>query len=150
MITEYLQALEYWHWLVFAVALIVLEALAPGAIFMWMGVAAALVGVLMLVFPLTWEWQLVIFAVVSVASIVLWRRYQKAHPSVSASPLLNMRTRRYVGKVVTISSAIENGRGAARVGDTIWNVEGPDLPEGARARVVDAHGAVLVVEAANA
>lgn len=149
MISEYLQALQYWHWLVFAVALLALEALAPGAIFMWMGVAAALVGVLMLITPLTWEWQLVIFSVVSVASIVLWRRYQKLHPSVSASPLLNMRTRRYVGKTVTITTAIQNGHGAARVGDTVWNVEGPDLPAGASAIVVGAHGAVLVVDVVN-
>ena len=150
MIVTYLQALEFWHWLVFALGLLVLEALVPGAVFLWTGVAASVVGLLMIVTPLTWEWQLVVFAVISVASIVLWRRYQKANPSVSASPLLNMRTQRYVGKTVTITTAIKNGNGAAQVGDTVWNVEGPDLPAGAKAEVVAARGAVLIVKPVEA
>jgi hypothetical protein len=34
------------------------------------------------------------------------------------------------------------------VGDTVWKVKGPDLPAGARVRVVDVEGAVLVVTGA--
>jgi membrane protein implicated in regulation of membrane protease activity len=36
------------------------------------------------------------------------------------------------------------------VGDTIWRVEGPELPKGARIRIVGTDGSVLKVEPAGA
>jgi len=49
--------------------------------------------------------------------------------------------------VLTVTTAIEDGRGRARVGDGEWPVRGPDAAEGAKVRVVSADGGVLVVEA---
>ncbi|MBK5198868.1 MAG: hypothetical protein JJE37_11400, partial [Methyloceanibacter sp.] len=45
---------------------------------------------------------------------------------------------------------IVNGRGSVKIGDSIWRVEGPELPMGARIRVVGADGTVLKVVAAGA
>jgi inner membrane protein len=45
-----------------------------------------------------------------------------------------------------VEVAIEHGRGRVRVGDGAWPARGPDLPAGARARVVGIEGGVLVVE----
>jgi hypothetical protein len=86
-----------------------------------------------------------VVAVIDVATD-LWL----AHPSVSASeePDLNRRGAQYVGRVVLLAEAIESGRGKVRLGDTLWLVAGPDLPEGARVRIVAANGTVLVVEPA--
>jgi membrane protein implicated in regulation of membrane protease activity len=39
-----------------------------------------------------------------------------------------------------------NGRGSIHSGDTIWRVEGPELPKGARIKVVGADGTLLQVE----
>jgi inner membrane protein len=33
-----------------------------------------------------------------------------------------------------------------RIGDTVWQVRGPDAPAGSRVKVTDADGAVLTVE----
>jgi len=37
-----------------------------------------------------------------------------------------------------------------RVGDTVWQAEGPDAPAGSRVKVTAARGTVLVVERATA
>jgi membrane protein implicated in regulation of membrane protease activity len=51
-----------------------------------------------------------------------------------------------VGRVGLLEEAIEQGRGKARVGDTLWTVEGQDSPVGAQERITAAHGTVLKVE----
>ncbi len=61
---DLLASIEFWHWWVAAVALIIVEALAPGAVFLWLGVSAGVVGAILLVVPdLSWEYQVLIFAV---------------------------------------------------------------------------------------
>ncbi len=37
---EFLEQAEFWHWWIAAILFLVLETFAPGAIFLWMGVAA--------------------------------------------------------------------------------------------------------------
>lgn len=71
-----------------------------------------------------------------------------AHPAVSRSdqPELNRRGAQLIGRVLILAEAIEGGRGRARVGDTLWPVEGPDAPAGAEVRVTAAKTTVLTVE----
>ncbi len=84
--------ITYWHWWILAVALLILEVATPGFFLLWVGIAAALTGVLLWLVPsLGWEYQILVFAVLSVATIVLWRMYQKAHPPTSDPPVLNRR-----------------------------------------------------------
>ena len=45
-------------------------------------------------------------------------------------------------------TAIVNGQGKARVGDSLWLAEGPDLPAGAPVEVVGVDGSTLKVKAA--
>jgi hypothetical protein len=73
-----------------------------------------------------------------------------AHPSVlrTDQPDLNRRAAQLVGRIVTVEEAIEHGRGKARIGDTLWTIEGPDGPAGIQVRVMAAQGTVLRVERA--
>jgi inner membrane protein len=59
---------------------------------------------------------------------------------------LNQGPAQFIGRVVTLEEAIVHGRGKARIGDTVWAVEGPDVPAGAQVRVTVAQGSVLKVE----
>lgn len=68
------------------------------------------------------------------------------HTSASEDPDLNRRGKQYSGRVVPLVEAIETGRGRVRLGDTVWTVEGPDLPAGAMVRIVGSDGVVLRVE----
>ena len=87
-------------------------------------------------------------AILSFVALYGGRRWLKANPITTTDPHLNQRGGRLVGEVLTVTKAIEDGRGRARVGDGEWPVHGPDTAEGAKVRVVSADGGVLVVEAA--
>lgn len=146
---EFLADPPFWSWWILAVALAAIEILAPGVFFVWLGIAAALTGIIMLVVPgIAWQWQVLIFAVLSVVSVVGWRTYQKRHPTRTEDSTLNRRGEQYVGRVVSLTEAIVNGYGTARIGDSTWRVAGPDLPAGTSVRIVSATGGVLKVEAA--
>ena len=144
-----LEELEFWHWWIFATVLIIVEVFAPGAIFMWMGVAAGVVGFGLLLLPGTsWEIQFLVFAVLSVGSVLAWRRYARRHPVVSDHPTLNLRGQQYVGRRFTLAEPIVNGSGVLNVDDTRWKIRGEDLPAGAQVTVTGVEGTVLRVERA--
>ena len=113
---DLLAGIEFWHWWVGAIGLIVVETLAPGAIFLWLGVSAAVVGAILLAAPeLSWEYQLLIFAVLSVGSVIGWRAYHKRHPSETDLPNLNRRGEQYVGRLITLDDPIVNRVGKIRL-----------------------------------
>jgi membrane protein implicated in regulation of membrane protease activity len=142
-------AIAFWHWWVLGVALIILESLVPGFFFLWLGVAAGVTGALLLAVPsLAWQFQVLVFAALSVVSIVAWRAYQRRHPQESDQPALNRRAEQYVGRTLILAEPIVGRRGKVRIDDSTWRVEGEDLPAGAAVRVVAADGVVLRVERA--
>ena len=147
MFDPFLEQLNHWDWWIFGMALIVLEVFAPGAVFIWLGFSAAIVGGLVFFVPdMSWENQIATFALLSIASVVIGRRYFKWRPIATDHPHLNRRAERNIGRIATLESAIENGRGAIRLDDTIWHVTGTDLPAGSTVKITGAEGAVLSVE----
>lgn len=136
--------------MILAAVLLALEMLAPGIFLMWFGFAAAATGLIAFRYEITWQWQLIWFCGLSLAAVLLANRYLRQHPLESDQPLLNKRAAQLVGQTFDLTEPIENGRGSIRVGDTIWRVEGPELPKGARIRVVGTDGSVLKVEPAGA
>lgn len=137
----------HWAWLSLGVLLAAAEIIAPGFFLIWLGGAAVITGVVAWVLPIGEPLQLGIFAVLSVIILYGARKWLRDNPIVSTDPLLNQRGGRLVGEVLTVTTAIEDGRGRARVGDGEWPVRGPDAAEGAKVRVISADGGVLVVEA---
>ena len=105
-------------------------------------------GVIAWIVPLSVPFQLGIFAILAFVALYGGRRWLKANPITTTDPHLNQRGGRLVGEVLTLTMAIEDGRGRARVGDGEWPVRGPDAAEGTKVRVVSADGGVLVVEVA--
>lgn len=137
--------LLYWHWWIAGLGLLILEAFLPGAIFLWMGVSALLVGGITWLLPaITWGAQIVVFSILSIASIVLWRRYRPPTEETD-KPALNRRGESYVGRVFTLEQPIVNGVGMLKVDDSQWRIGGPDVPAGTQVRVVEAEGALLRV-----
>ncbi|MFK8015981.1 MAG: NfeD family protein [Gammaproteobacteria bacterium] len=138
--------MTYWHWLIAAVVLIILEVFAPGAFFLWMSVAAGVVGLLLAVVPMPWYLQWLLFCVLSVASIFGWRAYKRANPDQDPYPNLNQRGQSLVGRRFTLSEPIVNERGKVNVDDSLWKVRGPDTPVGGVVVVLQVEGTELVVE----
>ncbi len=134
----------YWNWWLLGVALMAIEAVVPGFFFLWMGVAALLVGLLLTLLPMAWTYQVMLFAVLSVGSIVAWRLRLRRHPTQTQDSLLNRRGHQYVGRVFTLDAPVVNGYGKIRVDDSTWKVVvNQDCPAGARLRIVGADGVIL-------
>ncbi len=144
---EWADDVVFWHWLVLGVLLVILEVFSPAAFFLWMGIAAGVVGLLLWLVPgLGWEFQLLVFAVLSVATIALWRLHLSRHPTPTDQPRLNRRGEQYVGRVFTLDEPIVNGQGKIRVDDSTWKIEGVDCEPGTRVEVTGVDGVVLQVE----
>jgi membrane protein implicated in regulation of membrane protease activity len=134
----------YWNWWLLGLGLIIVEILVPGTFFLWIGIAALCVGLVVFLFPaLIWQLQWLLFALLSVGSLALWWLYLQRHPSHTDDPLLNRRGHQYVGRVFTLDAPIVNGLGKIRVDDSIWKVEAEDCPAGTRVRVVGINNVVL-------
>ena len=143
---ETIGALGAWSWMIAAAILFVLELVAPGIFFIWFGVAAVVTGLIVFRYDITWQWQLIWFCGLSFASAFLAHKFLRQHPLETDQPLLNDRAAQLIGQNFDLVDPIVNGRGRIHSGDTIWRVEGPELPKGARIKVVGADGTLLQVE----
>lgn len=141
--------LHYGWWLL-ALALIGAELMAPGFFMLWIGIAAAALGVVLIFVPLmSFGMQAVVFVAFAVISCyVYWHFVRHAMGERSDQPHLNRRAEQYIGRRFVLETDIVNGQGKARVGDTLWLAEGPDLPAGAPVEVVGVDGSTLKVKAA--
>ena len=139
--------IDFWHWWILAVILVTIEILVPSFFALWMAIAAFLTGLALLLMPqLGWEFQLLLFAVLSVFSIVMWRHYYLKNPIESDEPTLNRRGEQYIGRVLTLQSPIIDGIGKIRLDDSIWKIEGPDCEAGKKVRLVGLDNVVFRVE----
>ena len=144
---ELLENLTNWHWFILAVILFVMEVFAPGAVFMWIAIAAAIMGLTLSLFTgITWEYQLLMFAILSVASLFAWRRVAARNPVETDQPQLNRRGMQYVGRVFTLDEPIVNQQGRIKVDDTTWKIQGEDCDAGTTVIVTEVNGAKLLVE----
>ncbi|MBS0290243.1 MAG: NfeD family protein [Proteobacteria bacterium] len=146
---QMLSQLVFWHWFALAVILGILDvAVGANFFFVWCGVSAVLVGILKFILPhMNWEYQLLLFSIGVMASLVFWHHLQK-HKRLSDEPALNRRAEQYLGRIFTLEVAITHGRGKVRVADSLWLVTGPDMPEGTPVRVIGVDGTILKVEKA--
>ncbi len=141
------EQVEFWYWLIAGVLMIILEMLLPAAYFLWMGISAFIVGLLLYLIPaMPLLVQVVIFGVLSMVSLIIYKRYKKANPIIKDQPKLNRRGEQYVGRVFTLDEAIVNGIGKVKVDDSSWKVKGVDMPAGMKVRVLSVEGTVFYVE----
>lgn len=142
--------INHWTWFAAASVLIVLELFLPGVVFLWLGFAAAVVAVILLLVP-EWGlgWQLLTFSVLGVIFAVLGRYWLSKNPLKSESPLLNHRAEQYVGRTAVLPQAIKNGEGYINIDDTRWRVTGDDLSKGTKIKIIGFQNATLTVEECN-
>ena len=85
---DYLQHLSFWDWLAFGSLLLILEVFGAGGYLLWTGIAAAIVGILVYLFPgLDWAWQFLLFGCLSILTAVFWwQRQQAAAKPIAPTP----------------------------------------------------------------
>lgn len=69
--------LEWWHWVVGGIGLILAELAVPSFFIVWFGLGALLVGLLALAFDLSLTAQLATWTLASLAMVFLWFRVFK-------------------------------------------------------------------------
>jgi membrane protein implicated in regulation of membrane protease activity len=137
-------------WLVIGLTLCAVETLAPGAFFIWFGAAAAIVGAVDYVWPMSFEAQLVLFAALVTVLVLVGRRVYGSAGGQPGPPPLS-RAQALMGQDFFLEEPIVRGYGRIRVGDSSWRVAGEDAPVGAKVRVVAVvDGSLLRVERAEA
>lgn len=146
---EFLSKLIHsYGWWVLSLLLIAAEVVAPGYFLLWIGLAAAVMGVLMFIVPgLAFLVQAIIFAVLSVLiCYVYWKYIRPATELRDDQPLLNRKGARMIGRHVSVVEPIVNGRGKVKIGDSVWLAEGDDKPVGSVVEVISVSGTTLTVK----
>ena len=70
-------AIEYWHWIIFGIALMLSEIFIGSFFIFWFGAAAVVVGLLILPLPDFPPAQLIIWVVSSAAFVLAWFKRTK-------------------------------------------------------------------------
>ncbi len=145
---EFLESIQYWHWLVFGFVLIILEVFVPSAILLWPGIAGVAVGVFAYFFPsVAAAVLLLMWAFVSVSLAAGWQIYKKKHKLDVPTGTMNRRGEQYVGRHFTLTKDVINGVGELNVDDTRWKiVSAKDLSAGTKVQVTAVEGTSLRVE----
>jgi len=139
-----------WVWLMAGALLCALELLLPASIFLWLGLSAIATGLLSILLPdIGWQIQIALFTVLAIFSMFAGRKIFQRTSTDSDQPQLNRRSRQYIGRVLVLTEAIENGVGRGSLDNTNWRVLGPDAAAGQSVRVTGMDGSSLLVEVAD-
>lgn len=142
-----LAGLEYWHWLVLGLALLIAELATGSTYLLWPAVGAWITGLLFLLFPIGWPAQLTAFAISTVALTAFARPLVKARLfTQGGDPTLNDPSRQLIGQSATASGAFAQGFGRVKLGDTEWRAQSLDeIAAGEAVEVTGVEGATLRV-----
>jgi membrane protein implicated in regulation of membrane protease activity len=144
---QFVPFLGGWTWWVIAGILLLIELMLPGVFLIWLGLAAAIMGVIDLFADLSWQVEVAAFAVLSVLLVLFVRPRAKFTQGEPTN--LNQRMYGYVGHSYVLHDAIVNGQGKVRIDDTLWVVTGSDRHKGEWVKVKSVDGMQLVIEPAS-
>ncbi|WP_437608635.1 NfeD family protein [Erwinia sp. V71] len=134
----------HWFWLTLGGLLLAAEMLGTSGYLLWSGISAVLVGLLVWLLPLSWEWQGVIFALLTMASAFCWFRWLQRRERQQTPNTLNQRGNQLIGRHFTLQSGLVDGVGHVKIGDSSWRVQADsDLPAGSEVTVVAIEGITL-------
>lgn len=142
---DWLFTLDYHHWLLFGLALLVLDMFWRGPFLMWQGLAALAIGALLLGLPLvgvhlSWDRQLALYLFAVAIAWWFWRRHMREPDAI------------WLGGETPLTQAIENGIGEITLAGRAYVVVGPELPCGTPVRLESIEGMafrVVAVESAD-
>lgn len=144
----FVAAFAPWMWILLALVLFGIEAIMPGIYALWFATAALVVGASMFVFgvELPFWLQMLSFVGLAIAAVAATKMFDRGGEQARDGHSLNDRGQQVVGRTVVVDDAIANGRGRVRVGDTTWQVTGPDCDSGTSVKIIASDGLVLRVQ----
>ncbi|MEP1230129.1 MAG: NfeD family protein [Litorimonas sp.] len=147
-IMTFLEGMNATRWMIFGIVLLGLELATGTTYILWTAAAAILMAGIVLVLPIGWGLQFVLFFVLSLALLILGHIYVRPRFKGGEPSDLNDRARSMVGQRVKAVSDFEVGKGRVHVGDTQWAaaLETGTAKAGDELRILSVKGATLQVE----
>ena len=135
--------LNFMHWLVLGLSLIILELFLWTTFLLWIGASAITVSIVFYLMPDTaWPIQLIIFVALSLATTYLSKRY---YPVKTVDDELYDKAKTYIGKECKVSS-IEDDVIKIQIGKSLWFANGSELSVGQTVKIIDVESATFIVE----
>ena len=135
--------LNFMHWLVLGLALIILELFLWTTFLLWIGASAITVSIVFYLIPdVDGLLQLLTFLAISVATTYLSKKY---YPIKTVDDELNEKAKTYIGKECKVSS-MEDGVIKVQIGKSLWFAEGTDLSVGQTVKIVGVEASTFIVE----
>ena len=138
-----LENLNYLHWLVFGLGLVIVELFLWSMFLLWIGVSAITISIVFYLYPeVSAGLQVLSFIFLSAVSTFLARKY---FPVKTVDDELNLNAKSHIGKECTVVS-IENGIVKVRLGESLWFAKGCEMSVGQKVRIIDTDSSTLIVE----
>jgi membrane protein implicated in regulation of membrane protease activity len=145
---------QYWHWLVFGMLLIMAEIFVPSFTIFWFGLGGLVVAGLMLVFSgISLTWQLFVWAIASCGFTFLWFKYIR--PKMTDRTRAGISREAAIGETGQVIRKPDSGRrGMVRFSTPLLGSEewlficDAAVEVGDRVSVADISGNALVVKKA--
>ena len=135
--------LNFIHWLILGIALIILELFVWTVFLLWIGSSAITVGIIFFLFPnVSGLLQLLIFIVLAIVATLLSKKY---YPVKTVDEQLHDKAKSHIGKECTIES-VENGVTKVKIGESLWFAKGSDLSAGQSVKIIDVESSTFIVE----
>jgi len=135
--------LNFMHWLVLGLSLIILELFLWTVFLLWIGASAITVSIFFYLMPETaWPIQLLIFVALSLASTFLAKRY---YPVKTVDDELHEKAKTYIGKECKVSS-IDDEAIKVKIGNSLWFAKGTELSVGQTVKIIDVESSTFIVE----
>ena len=141
-----LDNLNYLHWLVFGLALIIVELFLWSMFLLWIGASAITISIVFYLYPeVSWGLQVLSFILLSAVSTFLAKKY---FPVRTVDDVLNLNAQAHIGKECTVVS-IENSIVKVRMGESLWFAKGCEMSVGQKVQIVDVESSTFIVEPSN-
>ena len=146
--------LEWWHWIVLGIALVVAELAVPAFFIIWFGLGALVVGLAVLVLPLPLgeTAQIGLWVVASLAMVGLWFRVFKRGEYLQGRTRIGQSDGDTIGEIgLMAKAAAPFERGGVRFQNPVLGAEewacmvDEPIAAGERVRVVAVEGSFLKV-----
>ena len=135
--------LNFMHWLILGIALIILELFVWTVFLLWIGSSAITVGVIFFLFPnISGLLQLLIFIVLAVSATLLSKKY---YPIKTVDEQLYDKAKKHIGKECMIVS-IENEVAKVQIGESLWFAKGSNLSAGQSVKIIGVESSTFIVE----
>lgn len=144
---DILNNLGHWHWFILGLILLIAEAFGAAGFALGAAIGSLATGIIVwLIGDPSWEFQIILGAVLATVSSLVYWRFFRADLQESDRPQLNQKTAQYIGRKLTLDKDIDF-EGRIQIGDTFWKVKSEvSLKSGDVIEVVSADETTLNIQ----